>query len=567
MRAGTAPKLISGAAMRMRGSFLGLLFSPAAAQGTPFACCYGGGNMEYGFCQAPWAGVSTWRELQGCWANAAKHFSNTTIVGEYNLTAAEKYSIFQVIIDDSATEIAADPGDPPLTFDADLIPDGAIPELGYLPFEMGIVLPWSQSGCPTFALRDVSVVFTLHHQQPRDASRVYTPLTFSISGCGRDEQLLQNLSVSALGYANLELSFVTLRDSHNILSIDQPGLDGGGGEALTFNEAVLLNSTLRYFGDVSGNLGMTGGLTQNGSRAIGTRFLAADPREYVPEYAYRPVGQRHQFGWYGAFPQEWGNGTLGFTHLEDSYVQYLYDVQVGSSNVTNCTFDGWFDPANPAFAPWAANSTALPPSVDFYNMESLQRPLWPGSGGAVVGTVESLRHPRRLAPQERTMSRLHRGGGRERLRRDEKRDLQHASPSAEAARRGERTTYGCNVSDSIVHYAWDVDLLRSAVSRTTFRWAAQGMPIPAAWAKSPPVNPSFWINLLTYEEGAGFEQSVNDSLVCMRPKLEGVAQQNATIENGTAVFRTPFAHTDESLCSRRLGSRPERRRVSLRDVV
>ena len=115
-------------------------------------------------------------------------------------------------------------------------------------------------------------------------------------------QVLRNLSVSALGYANLELSFVTLRDSHHILSLDQPGPDGGAGEVLTFTEAMLLNSTLRYFGDVSGDLGMTYGLTQNGSRAVGTAFLAADPRAYVPEYVYRPAGYSHQFGWYAWVP-------------------------------------------------------------------------------------------------------------------------------------------------------------------------------------------------------------------------------------------------------------------------
>jgi hypothetical protein len=209
-----------------------LLLGHSAAQGTPFACCYGEGRMEYGRCEALWAGVSTWRGLQRCWANAATHFANTTVVGDDNITAAERYSIFQVIIDDAATEIVADPRDPPLTFDADIIPDGAIPELGYLPFMMSIVLPWSQTACPSFVLRDVSIAFTLHQQQPRSASRVYTPLTFSISGCGREVQVLHNLSVSALGYANLELSFVTLRDSHYILSLDQPGPDGGAAEAL-----------------------------------------------------------------------------------------------------------------------------------------------------------------------------------------------------------------------------------------------------------------------------------------------------------------------------------------------
>ena len=65
-------------------------------------------------------------------------------MGAYNLTAAEKYSIFVVNIDEHADHIVADPRDPPLSFDADIIPEGAVPELGYLPFELSISLPRSQ---------------------------------------------------------------------------------------------------------------------------------------------------------------------------------------------------------------------------------------------------------------------------------------------------------------------------------------------------------------------------------------------------------------------------------------
>ena len=454
-------------------------------------------------------------------------------------------------------------------------------------------------------------------------------------------QVLRNLSVSALGYANLELSFVTLRDSHHILSLDQPGPDGGAGEVLTFTEAMLLNSTLRYFGDVSGDLGMTYGLTQNGSRAVGTAFLAADPRAYVPEYVYRPAGYSHQFGWYawvplsafgrlqlpnlvaysclgapriyswaqiaslisthglrlppssvlmrsdclphqyswariasliryGAFPQEWGNSTHGFTHLENSYVQYLYNVQVGSSNVSNCTFDGWFDEANPAFAPWAANSTALPPAVEFYNMETLRerasltkldhlearegRPVGKSRGAngtargpTAVATAEAPRlhpwrlvshlHPWRLVSQRRSFR-----------RRLERRAERHLS-ERRAERSAEGLAYGCNVSDSLILYAWDVDLLRSSVSRSTFRWSAEGLPFPSSWAEAPPVNPSFWVDLRTHEPSSGFMQSLNDSLVCLRPKVDGADEQNATVEKGTGVFSTPIEHVGEPLCT------------------
>eukprot|EP00966_Prymnesium_polylepis_P233119 5391471-Prymnesium_polylepis.1 len=305
-----------------------LLAERAAAQGTPFACCYGAGAMVYGFCEAPLRGVSSWAEVKLCWRRMSSHFANTTVVGEYNLTSAEKYSIFTVVIDEGVREIVADPGDPPLAFDADTIPEGAVPELGYLPFEVSVVLPSPNSGsttCPPFELRDAAFNFTLHGQQPR--SRSYTPLTFSIVGCGRDAQTLRNISVAALGYANLQLSFVSLRDSHRIVSLDQPG--GGGGDALSFEESSLENCTFRYFGGVTGSLGNAGGATQNGTVARDVSFLAADPAQYIPAYVYRPVGHRYTFGWYGSYPQEWGN-TSSLVHLERCHVQFMYDVQLGS---------------------------------------------------------------------------------------------------------------------------------------------------------------------------------------------------------------------------------------------
>ena len=273
---------------------------------------------------------------------------------------------------------------------------------------------------------------------------------------------------------------------------------------------------------------------------------------------------------YGAFPQEWGNSTSGFTHLENSYVQYLYNVQVGSSNVSNCTFDGWFVEANPAFAPWAANSTGLPPAVEFYNMETLRerasltkldhlearegRPVGKsrGANGTARGpTAVAIAEAPRLHPL-RLVSHLHpwrlvsqRRSFRRRLERRAERHL----PERRAERSAEGLAYGCNVSDSLILYAWDVDLLRSSVSRSTFRWSAEGLPFRSSWAEAPPVNPSFWVDLRTHEPSSGFMQSLNDSLVCLRPKVDGVDEQNATVENGTAVFRTSIEHVGEPLCT------------------
>ena len=44
-------------------------------------------------------------------------------------------------------------------------------------------------------------------------------------------------------------------------------------------------------------------------------------------------------------------------------------------------------------------------------------------------------------------------------------------------------------------------------------------------------------------------QSLNDSLVCLRPKVDGADEQNVTVENGTAVFRTSIEHVGEPLCT------------------
>ena len=99
-----------------------------------------------------------------------------------------------------------------------------------------------------------------------------------------------------------------------------------------------------------------------------------------------------------------------------------------------------------------------------------------------------------------------------------------------------------------------MEILRTGVRNTSFRWAAEGLgPFPASWTKLPPVNPSFWLNLLTYQADAGFVQSVNDSLVCMRPSVaaaggDKVAEQVQTIANGSVLFNTHFWHTIDAQC-------------------
>mmetsp|Transcript_7230 Transcript_7230/g.11621 ORF Transcript_7230/g.11621 Transcript_7230/m.11621 type:complete len:524 (-) Transcript_7230:35-1606(-) len=499
-------------------AILALLFRSTLGQGTPFACCYADGHMEYGFCNAPRVGVQSWTQFKSCWSHASKHFSNSTVVGDYNLTMAEKYNIFVIVLDKNAKKIQADLGGVPLTFDADVIAAGAQPELGYLPFELRVQLPSGDTPadpCPKFELDNVAINITLHQQRPREKGRKYAGFTFGISGCGRESQVVSNLSFHALGYGNLELGFLTLRDSSDIMSIEPPtdsDINGPADDAISIQESDIVNCTIHYFGDVTGQQGNTYGWSQNGSRSIQSRFIVADPRQYIPDYSYRSSGDGYSFSWYGSYPQEWNNSRRDFLHLDATEVHYIRDIQLGSVNVSNSVFWPWLDISNPVFTGSGSRPSANPPSIELYNMES------------------AIKHKR--------------------LRRNK-----FIPPSK---LKDDRLTYGCNVSDSKFYYIWDVDVLASAVSRSFFYWSADGMNIPATWTGKV-VNPSFWVNLQSDSPTAGFVRAVNDTLVCMRPSIEVnktmVPAQAPTIVNGSLVFGSKFAHTSDPVCKKLSRSR------------
>ena len=65
-------------------------------------------------------------------------------------------------------------------------------------------------------------------------------------------------------------------------------------------ESDVINSTLFYFGDVTGDIGQSYGQTQNGSRAIGTTFQIAPPDVWLPKtslarpYKYRDDGDGYR---------------------------------------------------------------------------------------------------------------------------------------------------------------------------------------------------------------------------------------------------------------------------------
>lgn len=497
-----------------------LLSGRVRGQAMPTACCYAGIAMQYGLCSGATAGVSTWAHFRDCWRHASEHFANTTVVGEYNLTMAEKYSIFVIVLDAEASRIQAEVGDLPLTFEADTIPAGAQPELGYLPFELKVSLPrgrTTQDPCPAFELADLALRFSLHGQQHRKPGRAYAGFTFGIEGCGRHAQTVSNLTFEALGYGTLQFDFVTVRDSQHILSIEAPseGDRGPAGDAIGFQESDAVNCTFRYFGDVTGAMGNTYGLTQNGSRAIGSTFVVEDPSRHVPDYAYRSSGDGYRFTWLGSYPQEWGSAEHGFKHLDATSVEYIRDVELGSVNISECRFRPWLSRSNPIFAGAGARPSAIPPSLELYNAEAAARSRGAGRTGGPLS------------------------------------DRARGSARTLLASGGARPLFGCNASDSVFEYVWDVAVARSAVSRSTFRWAAASQPVPAAWTGKDP-NPSFWINLQSSSPDAGFAWTVNDTLVCLRPSIvvngSTIPAQTPTVEADSRTFDLRFLPATDPAC-------------------
>ena len=89
-------------------------------------------------------------------------------------------------------------------------------------------------------------------------------------------------------------------------------------DSLSWTEADLIDSDVRYFGDVEGGFGDSPSLGQNGSRAIRTRFSVEDPKAaYGKHYQMRKPGidSNYQFSWYGA---EW---DPRFVHIEDCTIE------------------------------------------------------------------------------------------------------------------------------------------------------------------------------------------------------------------------------------------------------
>ena len=457
----------------------------------PFACCFGSQKMLYGgACNGapPGPAVESLSELKQCWTRMRAHFANDTIVGEYNLTMAEKYSMFLIMLGGSRLDAKG----APLSFEGSIFADGATPELGYLPFELQLMLPSPAargSPCPRFELRGLNVSFSPGAR----VSRVARPgFTFSINGCDRHRQSISELELRAAGYGTLAVNFATLRDSHSLLSIEPShGTAPVSADAVSLSESDLVNSTVRYFGDVTGTLGNAYGATQNGSRAWDSQFVVADPAVHLgATYRYREDGDGYRFSWLGSFPQEWNSTTRGFSHLRNCSVAYIRDVMLGSVNVSDVRFVGWAAKANPVYRGAGSRASANPPSFTMYNMES--------------------------SSPERSI------------------------------------VYGANVSNVTIEYLWDVDLLRSACSKCRFRWLP-APAVPPSWALTRPNNPSFWVALQSNAPTNGFPQELRDSLACMRPAIKLNASftlkaQEVTRQANSTVWGTRFAHVGDAAC-------------------
>ena len=447
--------------------------------------------MQYGrACDGPPPGpaVKTLSDLKQCWNRMRTHFANHTIIDKYNLTVAEKYSMFLIVL--GGHELDAE--STPLAFEGSLFADGATPELGYLPFELQILLPAPKrrgEPCPPFLLRGLNVSFNLGERAPSVARPGFS---FSINGCGREAQTISALEMRAVGYANLAVSFATLRDSHRLLSIEPSrGTAPVAADAFSFSETDLVNSTLSYFGDVTGTIGNAYGDTQNGSRATDTTFVVADPAAHIgATYRFREDGDGYRFSWLGSFPQEWNSTTRDFCHLRNSTVGFIRDVSLGSVNVSKSHFVGWANAANPIYNGGGARSTANPPSFTVYKMEA-------------------------------------------------------TSPERPKA-------FGANVSDVSIKYLWDVDLLRSACARCRLEWLP-APSIPPSWTRKDPPNPSFWVALQSNAITNGFPQEMRDSLACMRPAIKvnatfALPAQQLTRQANSTVVGTHFAHVGDAAC-------------------
>lgn len=420
----------------------------AIAQPSGIACCDSKGiTLERAYCSAPSSdGVSTWSEVETCWDLARSHFANKT--------ASDGHQIFQVLFSSEVEEIRMPPEAPVLEFDADLLPEDGEPELGYLPYKLQFLFPKTIDGlCQYLQLADWKLHVTKHGGNA--LTRKYQAWQMSFAGCSQDLSYLHNLSLKSHGYGSPEFDFVTLEDSHDITSVEFVDEEEGDApqSALIFLESVIRNCTIRYFGDVSGDFGNTYGRTQDGCQLIDSQFLVQDPLDLLPFFTYRTskLASPYIFEWYGAL----ANG-LDMVHMQDSHIEYIRDVQLGTVQIQGCQFEPWIKETNPVISSKDVGTAAA--SFELYRADM---------GGEGQKTFGSMMRDSVVG-----------------------------------------IMWGVRVDQSATENA-------TFVWRD---WSQQGSP-PQQWMEQEARIPSFNVMLNSTDPNAGFPQVMTGSLGCLRPEI------------------------------------------------
>lgn len=344
---------------------------PVAGQmGGIFACCGAGGAITYGTCEAQvGGGIGSWQDFEVCWALARVHFGNTTKDPDnYNLTIAERYQIFSLVLsaEGGSSGLAGRPSGL-LVLDASVIAPWNDDRLyGYLPYYVSIHFPALSDGtCPEFELHGLQLEF-----RSTLGDELHPYLAVKVNGCSPDKSKLTASSLGAKGWGNFEFNFLRVEAS-DILSVEPSAKQRAKGYtfALTIVESTLVGTALSYFGSAEMTIGNSGERTQNGVRAVRSKFVVVDPRSIMPGYDMPEGRGEYQMSWMGSFHAGAANSTWveDFIHIENSSVEFVGDLQLGTIHALGSSFRPWLSPSSPI---WGQED---PPLVELYRADSDQR--------------------------------------------------------------------------------------------------------------------------------------------------------------------------------------------------
>ena len=209
-------------------------FGEANAQGDVFACCGGNGPVTYGrSCDniSDDDAVQSGAQLVACWKHALAHFRNNTLDPDlHGVTIASQYQFFTIVLSSKNPVITPPPtanGTAVLQFSAEhdvgsrVMPDQN-PGLG-----LRILFAFPQDAetgkCLPLDLAHWTIGVSLGAAGTgagAGKNRNIPGMGLFFDGCGRDESVLTNLTLSALGYGQPSFWFVTLRDSPSVAAAE-----------------------------------------------------------------------------------------------------------------------------------------------------------------------------------------------------------------------------------------------------------------------------------------------------------------------------------------------------------